>query len=238
MSVSCVTMGLSGIHLLMSKFTEDLHTKFGKHMCSLMFVWSFIGACFLTFDKPFVNTGNGYFSAWATVFGSAMAMGVNAEALGSKLKGLGSVMSLLASSVVVFLASAAPIRDDDPNKSEAFYACILAVVTFVVLGLVVLMDNRDKALPPKLYFGMMAIFSACWIVMAFLVTFRGPFDVTGKSIGSFPLCCFFMLIVINKTYIHYHIICLLFLSLGNGYFGSWVGALASSFATFAAKKAL
>ena len=180
MSISSVSLGLSGIHLLMSKFTEDLHTKFGKHMCSLMFVWSFIGACFLTFDKPFVNTGNGYFSAWATVFGSAMAMGVNAEALGSKLKGLGSVMSLLASSVVVFLASAAPIRDEDPNKSEAFYACILAVVTFVVLGLVVLMDNRDKALPPKLYFGMMAIFSACWIVMAFLVTFRGPFDVTGK----------------------------------------------------------
>jgi len=186
MSISSVSLGLSGIHLLMSKFTEDLHTKFGKHMCSLMFVWSFVGACFLTFDKPFVDTGNGYFSAWATVFGSAMAMGVNAEALGSKLKGLGSVMSLLASSVVVFLASAAPIRDEDPNKSEAFYACILAVVTFVVLGLVVLMDNRDKALPPKLYFGMMAIFSCCWIVMAFLVTFRGPFDVTGKD----RLCCF------------------------------------------------
>ena len=233
MSVSSVSLGLSGIHLLMSKFTEDLHTKFGKHMCSLMFVWSFVGACFLTFDKPFVNTGNGYFSAWATVFGSAMAMGVNAEALGSKLKGLGSVMSLLASSVVVFLASAAPIRDEDPNKSEAFYACILAVVTFVVLGLVVLMDYRDKALPPKLYFGMMAIFSCCWIVMAFLVTFRGPFDVTGKD--NLSLLFLYSLLykriftITSSVYSSY---------LGNGYFGSWVGALASSFATFAAKKAL
>ena len=137
---------------------------------------------------------------------------MDAKSFGSNVKGLGSVMGLLASSLVVIVASIAPIREDcfdpanctqDPNRSEAVYALALSCVTFFILGVVMLMDKKDKRMPANLYFATLAILSMCWIIMACLVTFRGPFDVTG-----------------------------------NGYFGSWVGALTCSMTAFAAKKAL
>jgi len=202
-SVSSISLCLSGLAILMVKFSEDMYNKTGKQMNMLNFVWSFVGACFLTFDKPFTETGNGYFASWAMVFACAMSCGMDAKSFGCNVKGLGSVMGLLASSLVVIVASIAPIRDEDPNRSEAVYALALSCVTFFVLGLVMLMDKRDKSMPANLYFGTLAILCMCWIVMACLVTFRGPFVGTG-----------------------------------NGYFASWAGALTSSFAAFAAKRAL
>jgi len=211
-SVSSISLSLSCLAILMVKFSEDLYNKVGKQMNLLNFVWSFVGACFLTFDKPFTETGNGYFAAWTCVFACAMSCGMDAKSFGSNVKGLGSVMGLLASSLVVIVASIAPIREDcfdpanctqDPNRSEAVYALALSCVTFFLLGLVMLMDKKDKRMPANLYFATLAILSMCWIIMACLVTFRGPFDVTG-----------------------------------NGYFGSWVGALTCSMTAFAAKKAL
>ena len=188
-----------------------MYDKFGKHTNGLNFVWSFIGACFLTFKEPFTNTGNGFFAAWAVVLGCALANDTDLKDCHSKVKSLSSIMGLMTSSLVVMLASIEPVRDKgtnpyDPNINnydEALFAMCLSCVTFVVLGFMLMMNNRGTTMPTKLYFGMMAILTMCWIIMACLVTFRGPFKVTG-----------------------------------NGYFGSWAGAATSAFATFAAKQDL
>jgi hypothetical protein len=148
----------------------------------LLSVWSFVGACFLTFDKPFNLTSNGYFAAWTVVFGSAMANGLTAGMAGGHLKGMGAINGLLVSSLVVVLASIRPVADNAANYNEALYAMVLSCVTFVVFGMLVFMDNRGKEmLTAKPYFGMLGIFTIFWIVMACFVTFRGPFDVTGNG---------------------------------------------------------
>lgn len=180
-SISSIAMILSFIGLALNKFSEDTYEKVGKQMNILNFVYSFVGACFLTFDKPFEETSNGYFAAWTVVFGCAMANGMTASAFGSTVKGLGSLMGLLVASLVVLVASIAPVRDDVPNKEEAVYALALSCVTFAYIALVMGMDKRGGSMSGMVHFGCMAILACCWIVMACLVTFRGPFTKTGNG---------------------------------------------------------
>lgn len=56
-SVPSVGMGLAAVGLLMT-LKEDLYKAHGKWLNQFLFVWNFIGACFLTFSSPFVFTGN------------------------------------------------------------------------------------------------------------------------------------------------------------------------------------
>ena len=56
-SVPSVGMGLAAVGLLMT-LKEDLYKEHGKWLNQFLFVWNFIGACFLTFSSPFVFTGN------------------------------------------------------------------------------------------------------------------------------------------------------------------------------------
>jgi hypothetical protein len=181
MSVSCIALILSFCTLGAHRFSPNLYAKVCKPVNGLLFLYSFIGACFLTFHEPFKSTSNGYFAAWVTAFGSALAVGMDAEAFRSGIKGMGSVMGLLTSSIVVIIACIDPIDLNDPNKNEAIYALALACVTAFFVVAVTFMDNRSKSLPGMVYFGCMAILAACWIIAACLVTFRGPFTVTGNG---------------------------------------------------------
>lgn len=109
-----------------------------------------------------------------------MTMGVNAEALGSTIEGLGAVMGLLVSSVIVIVATINPINNDI-DKSEATYAMVLACVTAAIVLLVLAMDKKGGSIPDMAYFCMLTILALCWIIEAFIVTFRGPFEVTGNG---------------------------------------------------------
>lgn len=48
-------MILSFFGLLLTKVKEDLYDKVGKPMNMLVFLYSFVGACFLTFKEPFTG---------------------------------------------------------------------------------------------------------------------------------------------------------------------------------------
>lgn len=174
LSVSVIAMVLSVFGLALTKAPNDVYLKVGKQLTMLIFSYSFIGACFLTFDKPFTTTSNGYFAAWATVYGSALAMGMSGDALQSGVKGLGAKMGLLASSLIVIVASIAPIRDGY-NKSEAAYALSLACITFVSIIFALKRGSGESN------FLALSLLAICWIVEACLVTFRGPFKETGNG---------------------------------------------------------
>ena len=169
----------------------------------LNLIYSFLGACFLTFREPFTATGNGYFAAWTMVFGCAMSLGMSADAFGSTIKGLGSILGLLVSSVVVLIACATFV-DDEEKTGEVVYAFIIAAVTAVFLLCLIAMDKMTKMkMPGMLNYFVFGLLAGCWIIEACLVTFRGPFEITG-----------------------------------NGYFGSWAGAITSSMAAFDALNAM
>mmetsp|Transcript_12397 Transcript_12397/g.25617 ORF Transcript_12397/g.25617 Transcript_12397/m.25617 type:complete len:226 (-) Transcript_12397:245-922(-) len=224
----------------MTKLANGMYEKVGQGMNILLFLYTFFGACFLTFREPFATTGNGYFASWAMVCGSAMALGMTASALKSSIKGLGAIIGLLASSVIVLIAIIPPLRDN--QGGEEIYtialACLTAFFLLVVLGLERM--NGDKALPNKVMFFILLFFAVCWIVQACFVTFRGPFreytcrmdkarkvkDVNHFNEHSNLSLAYSLLSFIWTT-----------VTTGNGYFGSWAAAATSAFAAFAARGA-
>jgi Na+/glutamate symporter len=56
-SVPSVGMGLTAVALVMT-FFEKFYREHGKWFNQFLFVWNFVGACFLTFSSPFIFTGN------------------------------------------------------------------------------------------------------------------------------------------------------------------------------------
>ena len=109
-----------------------------------------------------------------------MTLGMKANTLGSTIKGLDAALGLLASSVVVVVATITPIRDR-MDKDEAIYALVLACVTFAFVLIALSMDKKGRGMPDMAYFGALAVLSVSWIIEACIVTFRGPFDTTGNG---------------------------------------------------------
>jgi fumarate reductase subunit D len=180
-TVPFVSLAASLIGLLMARFYKK-PSKIGHYLNILCFLYGFIGACFLTFKEPLTMTGNGYFAAWTVAYASALTVGMNTDEVGSFIKNLGSVMGLLVSSVVVIIACSSPIRDEDPNQSEAIYAMILSLITVVIILGFMMMDMwKNWKMPNMMNYLVYGILAGMWIIEACLVTFRGPFVVTGNG---------------------------------------------------------
>jgi hypothetical protein len=192
-SVAAVAMFFSALGFGLT-FNDELNEQVGKFNSYFLVLWCFIGACILTFSSPFTSTDNGYFASWGTVIFSLMGVQISVGDIKDAVEGMGSLLGLGASSIVVIVAASTNL--DSYWKNETIYALTVACVTVIVVAVFA----RDMVAPP-LKFVVLAVFSLLWIVLACLVTFRGPFFITG-----------------------------------NGYFGSWGGAITSVFAAMSALK--
>jgi hypothetical protein len=179
-TVSSVAIIFSSIGLLLARFAEEMFSTIGERMNILNFLYSLVGACFLTFDKPFDKTGNGYFAAWAVVYGCAMGMDMTSEAFVSTAKGPGTLMTLLVSSLVVILACITPIRDEI-DTNTAIFALVIGCVTLAMVLIAMALDKKDRTMRALDHAIALSFLAVCWIIMACLVTFRGPFEVTGNG---------------------------------------------------------
>jgi hypothetical protein len=194
MSVAAVTMVFSFLGLALT-FKEDLNTEVGVYNNYFLFLWNFVGACFITFSSPFTVTGNGYFAAWGLVIFSLMSIQLSVETMKSAVTGMGALLGLGASAIVVIIATATELGNETFWRTETIYALVVACLTVLVVGVFA----AEKAAAAK--FWVLAVFAILWICLACFVTFKGPFLITG-----------------------------------NGYFGSWGGAVTSVFATMSALK--
>jgi hypothetical protein len=143
-----------------------------------LFVWNFIGTCTITFGGPFKTTSNGYFAAWGIVFFAIMALGVTATQIREEFHStLGSLMGILASSVVLIVAII--WQGFDWHKNELIYAIVVAALSIpMALGLA----HRNAT--TTLDVVALAVCAILWIVAACLLTFSGPFIVTGNGYFS------------------------------------------------------
>ena len=137
----------------------------------------------MTFGEPFKNTGNGYFGSWGMVVFATMGLGVSVAQAKEASHGVtGPLFSLFATSIIVVVAiSTEGLGSDNQQKGESIYALVVACLSiFLALGLIKKVD-LDNGQADMLAFGVLACFAILWIVAASLVTFKGPFTLTGNG---------------------------------------------------------
>jgi hypothetical protein len=180
-AVPALSLTITLIALLLTVFKESIYNSYGTHITKLLFMWNFTGACFLTFGSPFTVTGNGYFAAWACVVVSAMAMGLNGDNFRSRIEGLGSLLGLGCSSILVIIALL-----DYLGSGPSTYALIVSIFTVVfVVGVTLAEKKYSVFTKTKMYlrvkFGLLIFFAFLWLILACLVTFKEPFTSTGNG---------------------------------------------------------
>ena len=121
-----------------------------------------------------------------------MALGFTASAFQTSVKGLGALMGLLASSIIVIIALIDWVGGGF-FRGESIYAMVVACITVLLVLVHIYKEKKegDGDGGGMVMFGVLAFFAALWVVMACLVTFRGPFIATGNGYFasvSAPFC--------------------------------------------------
>ena len=157
----------------------------------LMFVWWFLTASILTFSGPFLVTSNGYFASWIGVACATVSIGITPEAMKSQASSLGYLNGVWVASIILICAVPSYIGKGKDYHGESVYALIVGVLS---LFCVMMLSFYPDLLGSSIRFQSFIMFSiANWVVMACIVTFRGPFIDTGNGyfsvwVGAI-LCC-------------------------------------------------
>ena len=111
-----------------------------------------------------------------------MALGFTASAIQASVKGLSALMGLLASSIIVIIALIDWVGRGI-FRVESIYAMVVACTTLVLVLVHMYKEKKegDGDGGGMVMFGVLAFFSVLWLVLACLVTFRGPFIATGNG---------------------------------------------------------
>jgi len=179
LSVGIVGMFLALVGLVALKFASEIPQHY---MAWFILLWSVLGACLMTFGEgKFTVTGNGYFSVWAMAIFSVQNCGVTGDDIRKQVHSTSSIAGLGIASVIMIIAIAYEVGIKN-HRGNAIYTLILSCLTIVFVGAIMYMQRKTEAPMPALYqFGVLSVFAIMWIVAACLVTFNGPFTVTGNG---------------------------------------------------------
>merc|ERR1719343_672288 len=114
-----------------------------------------------------------------------MTMGFSGDAFRSRVEGLGPLLGLCCSAFIVVIALIDYIGSNNSAK-ESMYGMIASIITLVGVGGFIFYEKQLKQQQtPKWFlkakFGLLFSFALLWLVLACLVTFRGPFNTTGNG---------------------------------------------------------
>jgi hypothetical protein len=140
--------------------------------------WLFTDLFSYTCSKSKKIVLKGYFGAWGMAVFATMALGVNAATVHNTASTAGPMAGLFASSVLVLIAiSTNGIKAGQSFFAELVYSLLVALLSILFSG--ASLKGMD-AMKPFMLPGTV-VFAVLWIVAACLLTFRGPFLMTGNG---------------------------------------------------------
>jgi len=213
-SVGCISLFLCLLYFILYNFCFGMIGNYNRYVPIFFFLWWAIGTVVMTFDKPFSDTGNGYFACWGAAILSLIYCQITMakfKVLGDKISGAmaGSperkvlMLIMMLSFVVAF---AALVLWDDMNidggsfrqkqSDQETWAFCAGIVSGSIAAVYMLLQMcKPGMLGPKFlkYYSYFLI--PWWLFGAGVATFDAPFPNTGNGYfctwGAF-LCSFYL----------------------------------------------
>jgi len=196
-AVGSVSLGFSVILLLVAKKKPSLYSNWtlpkvrgelSMLQCFAVFLvaWWAPAAIVLTFFNPFTATSNAYFAIWAAFVLSLLMLSASFARVGRAFTSMTAMQEdsrvrpiiglTIASAIVLFSC----IEGVGEGSGAATYGLIAAIFSTLLSALLFYMVDRKKA-GTKLKKLAAIFFLLLWIASAVVLTFHGPFTVTGNG---------------------------------------------------------
>jgi len=201
-AVGVVSMVLTGILILSSKYQPALATNYAPYVSMFLVLWWGFGASIMTFSHPFPEVGNGYFASWLGFVMSGSFASQSVDALANRTTNLqaaaldrAAVFLVLMASVVVIIAAAVLCDTRDSCDNDFAFAVASGVLSALVCLIYLLARG---ALPINFAAGFLGCW---WLVSTGVLTFDDgdPFGAVGN--GYFAVWCCFL----GSFYLCYHV---------------------------------
>lgn len=172
MTLTIVSMFIALVGFLRQRKNLEEGEVINLYISYFLFALTFVAACLMTFKGPFLVTSNGYFGAWGLAF---FAAGVVSDARKQEVSSVSSEVSLFACSIVTIFSVASlglGMKDLSWDVTLALVVAVLTIPVLLILRTTLGVGFRAVVL---------LVFSILWIIAASVVTFDGPFFVTGNG---------------------------------------------------------
>jgi len=201
-AVGVVSMILSGILILASKYQPALATNYAHYVSIFLLLWWGLGASIMTFNDPFPEVGNGYFASWLGFVMSGSFASQTVDSLANRTSNLqpaaldrAIVFLIFMASVVVIVAAA--VLCDRMNSCNNDYAFAVASGVLSALVCIIYLLARGS-LPINLTAGFLGCW---WMISTGVLTFDEGDPFGGVGNGYFAVWCCFL----GSFYFCYHV---------------------------------
>jgi len=195
-SVGAISFGFTIVFILFAKKKPDTFANWvlpkvrGElsvtQLFSLfIFVWWFFGTAILTFFAPYTYTSNAFFATWTAVITAALMMAavfqrvqiaMQASLSVSQDANVKALAGLTVFSTVVLFSSIEYVG----TTGEATFSLIAGLLSLLASAMLYyLVDKKRVGAPTKK--GLGAFFVLLWFVAVCVLTFDGPFNITGNG---------------------------------------------------------
>lgn len=178
-----VSTGLLLIFIALQKFASDAATTAKSYLACFLLLWWLIATVVLTFNTPYLYTGNGYFACWvaaiaACVWASGCCASLKRHANKATLAISSSTVAIiLAASVVELAAAVIACVNSSSCKDERGYAVAVGTISAFICLVAMFVPQLHKPLSLLLF--------VWWIPGVYVLTFSsyaGSFaSVTGNG---------------------------------------------------------
>eukprot|EP00971_Amphidinium_carterae_P199019 3949482-Amphidinium_carterae.1 len=159
---------------------ENLVAKAMPFVAVFLLCWWIAGTGLMTFEAPFVHTGNGYFGAWLALISAAILCYDTFAKFRELIGKIGEqghlVVLLLICSITLLIQVIEDELDDKSHHDNLIVGWIVACATLVMCIIMMFLGAKPDFLKV-----LMVLMLVAWSIGVGVLTFDGPYKYTGNA---------------------------------------------------------